>query len=112
MRSRRHGIPAVGMVHLSAGLCLSPRVTGAKARPLVERGMAEYRKGNVFISLPHAVASSAWILAQVGETEEALGRLWQGDELLKHRMANGTIEQAGMDYHWLGTRRVATWQAR
>jgi class 3 adenylate cyclase/tetratricopeptide (TPR) repeat protein len=97
-----HVTHAVGMAHLSAGLCLLAKGDWLEARPLVERGLAEYRKGNVFISLPHAVASLARILAQVGDVEEASRHLQEGEELLKYRIAGGTIDQAGMDYHWLG----------
>ena len=97
-----HGTHAVGMAHLSAGLCLLAKGDWLEARPFVERGLAEYRKGNVFISLPHAVASLARILAQVGDVEEASRHLQEGEELLKRRIAGGTIDQAGMDYHWLG----------
>lgn len=97
-----HHAFALGMVHLTAGLRLVAKGDWAQARPLVERGMAEYRKGNIFISLPHAIASSAWILAQVGETDKALGRLRECDELLQRRTANGIIEQVGMDYSWSG----------
>lgn len=97
-----HHAFAVGMVHLTAGLRLLAKGDWLRARPFVERGMAEYRKGNIQISLPHAVASSAWILAQVGEAEEALSRLREGDELLERRTASGIIEQVGLDYSWLG----------
>jgi class 3 adenylate cyclase/tetratricopeptide (TPR) repeat protein len=97
-----HHAFAVGMVHLTAGLRLLVKGDWVQARPLVERGMAEYRKGNIFISLPHAVASSAWILAQVGEAGEALSRLREGEELLERRTAGGLIDQAGLDYSWLG----------
>ena len=97
-----HGTHAVGMAHLSAGLALLAKGDWLEARPLVERGLAEYRKGNVFISLPHAVASLARILAQVGDVEEASRHLQEGEELLMREIAGGTIDQAGMDYHWLG----------
>jgi tetratricopeptide (TPR) repeat protein len=96
------GTHAVGMAHLSAGLYLLAKGDWLEARPLVERGLAEYRKGNVFISLPHAVASLARILAQVGDVEEASRHLQEGEELLRRQIAVGTIDQAGMDYHWLG----------
>jgi hypothetical protein len=91
-----------GLVHLSACRSLLAKGDWAQARPLVERGTAEYRKRNIFIGLPHAVASSARILAQVGEASEALNHLREGEELLKRRIAGGAIDQAGMDYQWLG----------
>lgn len=93
---------AVGMAHVTAGWCLLAKGDWTRARPLVERGAAEYRKANISLSLPHAVASSALVLAQVGEATEASDRLREGKELLERRIAGGTIDQAGMDYHWLG----------
>jgi tetratricopeptide (TPR) repeat protein len=97
-----HSAYAVGMAHVTEGWRLLAKGDWTRARPLVERGTAEYRKGNIFLALPHAVASSARILAQVGETSEAMNYLRQGEELLERGMARGTIDQAGMDYHWLG----------
>jgi class 3 adenylate cyclase/tetratricopeptide (TPR) repeat protein len=106
-----HSGYAIGMAQVTAGWCqlakgdwaqARPLVERAQARPLVERGVAEYRKGNISLSLPHAVASSALVLARVGEASEASSRLREGEELLGRRIAGGTIDQAGMDYHWLG----------
>jgi tetratricopeptide (TPR) repeat protein len=96
------GAFGVGMAHIGAGCLLLAKGDWEQARPLVERARAEYRKGNIFLSLPHAVASSARLLAQLGEASEALNRLQEGEELLERRIAGGTIDQAGMDCHWLG----------
>ena len=93
---------AVGQAHLAAGCLLLAKGDWAQARPLVERATAEYRKGNIVLGLPHPVASLAWILAQIGEADEALSRLREGEELLARLIAAGTIGQAGMDYQWLG----------
>jgi tetratricopeptide (TPR) repeat protein len=92
----------IGMAHLAAGWYFLAQGNWAQARDLIERGVAEYRKGNIILALPHAVASSARLLAQLGESSEALNRLQEGEELLEWRIAAGTIDQAGMDYHWLG----------
>jgi class 3 adenylate cyclase/tetratricopeptide (TPR) repeat protein len=96
------GTHTVGMAHLSAGLRLLAKGDWLEARPLIERGLAEYRKGSIFISLPHAIASSALMLAHIGEVSEALSRLQEGAEFLDRMTAHGTIDQSGMDYHWLG----------
>ncbi len=93
---------AVGMAHVTEGWRLLAKGDWTQARPLIEHGTAEYRKGNVFLALPHAVASTARILAQVGEAGEALSNLREGEELLERGIARGTIDQSGMDYHWLG----------
>ena len=84
----------------------------AKARPLIEHGIAEYRTGNIVLALPHAVASSAWVLAQVGEVSEALTRLREGEELLERQAARGFVDQLGSDYHCAGARRSAARPAR
>jgi tetratricopeptide (TPR) repeat protein len=97
-----HGPHIVGMARLSAGLGLLAEGDWAQARPLIEHGLSEYRKGSIFIGLPHAVASSALVLARVGETAEAWSLVQEGEERLDGLAARGTIDQLGMDYHWLG----------
>jgi tetratricopeptide (TPR) repeat protein len=97
-----HAAYAIGMTHLCESWRLLAKGDWRQARPLVERGTSEYRKGNILLALPHAVASSARILAQVGEACEALSCLRECEQLLERGIARGTIDQAGMDYHWLG----------
>jgi tetratricopeptide (TPR) repeat protein len=97
-----HSAYAMGMAHLAAGWRILAQGDWTQARPLIERGTTEYRKGNIFLALPHAVASSARILAQAGETSQAMDYLREGEELLERGIERGTIDQAGMDYHWLG----------
>jgi len=93
---------AVGAAQLCSGWNLLAKGDWARAWPHFERGTAEYRKGSIVLALPHALASSAWILAQLGETGQALGYLREGEEFLTQGIARGTIDQAGMDYQWLG----------
>ena len=52
--------------------------------------------------LPIAVASSAWVLAQVGETSEALTRLREGEQLLDRQATVGAVGFQGQAYHALG----------
>jgi len=47
------------------------------------------RAGNVELNLPGAIASSAWILAQLGECSEALTRLREGEQLVERQAARG-----------------------
>ena len=61
-----------------------------------------HRAGHVVLSLPHAVAFSTWVLAQVGEASEALARLREGEELLERQAERGFVDQHGGDYHALG----------
>jgi tetratricopeptide (TPR) repeat protein len=53
------------------------------------------------LNLPGAIASSAWILAQVGERSEALTRLQEGEQLLE-RQAPGVAS-----HHSLGRAALA-----
>jgi tetratricopeptide (TPR) repeat protein len=70
-----------------------------KARSLIEHGITVLRAGNVVILLPFAVASSAWVLAQLGEASEALNRLREGEQLLKRQVAGGiVVARSGVSY--------------
>jgi tetratricopeptide (TPR) repeat protein len=68
----------------------------------LEHGIATLRGANITLSLPRAVAASAWVLAQVGATTEALTRLREGEELLNHEVARGIADRHGEAYHSLG----------
>jgi hypothetical protein len=54
-----HHAFTVGQAHLTAGWLHLHQGDWAKARSLIEHGIAAYRAGNVVLSLPHSVASSA-----------------------------------------------------
>jgi tetratricopeptide (TPR) repeat protein len=69
---------------------------------VIEPWIAVVRTGNVVASLPVAVASSAWGLAQLGEASEALNRLREGEQLLKALAAKGFVATRGWVYHSLG----------
>ena len=49
-----------------------------------------------------AVTSFAWVLAQLGETTEALSRLREGEQLLERHAARGIVGYRGWAYHALG----------
>jgi tetratricopeptide (TPR) repeat protein len=108
MRPRRSGssrrrvarTPSAKLTSPPAGFTFT-RVTGRR-RPLIERGISAYRAGNVVLALPHPVASSALILAQLGDASEALTRLREGERLLESNAAKGLVDNHGGDYHWLG----------
>jgi tetratricopeptide (TPR) repeat protein len=79
----------VGLAHSGAGRLHLLKGDWAKARSLFEHGIAAYRMGNIFLDLPNAVAGSAWALAQVGETSEALTQLREGEQLAERYVASG-----------------------
>jgi len=91
----------VGMVQLAAGRLHLLEGDWAKARSLFEHGITVFRRG-LFLDLPRAVAGSAWVLAQMGETSAALTRLREGEELLERQAAGGIVGFHGGAYHWLG----------
>jgi len=92
----------VGVAHRAAGTLHLLKGNWAKARSLIEREIAVSRTGNVVILLPWAVASSAWVLAQLGEGDEALNRLREGEQLLERHAARGIVGQGGWAYQSLG----------
>jgi hypothetical protein len=77
----RYAFP-VGMAHVAPSWLHLLNGDWAQARSLIEHGIAAYRTGNIVLNLPHAVASSACALVQVGEAREALTRLREGEQLL------------------------------
>ena len=81
---------AASMLHLLKG-------DWAKARAMVEHWIAI--TGNVAMLLPWAVASSAWVLAQIGEANEALSRVREGEQLLERQAARGIVGHRGWAYH-------------
>ena len=73
-----------------------------KARSLIEHWIAAVRTGNVDLLLSRAVASSAWVLAQLGEVSEASNRLREGVQLVQSHTARGPVGYRGWAYHSLG----------
>jgi tetratricopeptide (TPR) repeat protein len=71
-----------------------------RARDLIEHAVAVFRNGNVVLQLPLAVARSAWVLAQIGETSEAVNRLREGGLLAERHSARGIVGLR--EYHALG----------
>jgi hypothetical protein len=69
----------VGLANWALGGVYLLRGDWGRARPLIEHAIAVLRAGNVAIPLSASVAASAWVLAQVGETSEALSRLREGE---------------------------------
>src|SRR5262245_39492547 len=92
----------VGVAHAAAGTLHVLRGDWAKARAVIEHALATVRSGNVVLLLPTVVAASAWVLAQLGETTEALNRLQEGEELVERQASSGFVREHGSDYHSLG----------
>jgi tetratricopeptide (TPR) repeat protein len=97
-----HHAFTVGQAHRGASTLHLFKGDWAKARALIEHGVAVLRTGNVVIALPWAIASSAWVLAQLGEASEALSRLREGEQLLECQAERGITGNLGLAYHALG----------
>jgi len=96
-----HHAFTVGFADWAAGTLHLLKGDWAKARSLIEHGIAVIRSGNVVLLRP-AVTSSAWVLAQVGEASEALNRLREGEQLLEREVASGIVGTRGWNYYSLG----------
>jgi tetratricopeptide (TPR) repeat protein len=92
----------VGLAHVGAGRPHLLKGDWAKARSLIEYGLAAFRTGNIVLDLPNAVASSAWALAQLGDAGEALTRLREGEQLAGRHLARGYRGFVGWTYQVLG----------
>ena len=92
----------IGLAHWGASTLHLLKGEWVKARSLIEHWIAVVRKGNVTVQLPTAVACSAWALAQLGEANEALERIREGEPLLERQAAQGVVFQRGWDYVSLG----------
>jgi tetratricopeptide (TPR) repeat protein len=97
-----HHAVTLGQAHRAAGMFHLLEGEWGKARSLIERLIAVVRTGNVVFLLPFAVASSAWVLAQLDEASEALNRLREGEQLLELQAAKGFVGDLGWAYHSLG----------
>jgi class 3 adenylate cyclase/tetratricopeptide (TPR) repeat protein len=95
-----HAFPA-GFAHRAAAAHHLLKGDWAKARSVIERWLGLVRTGNLVIQLHQALTSSAWVLAQLGESGEALNRIREGEQSLE-RQAGGIIVNLGWAYHFLG----------
>jgi tetratricopeptide (TPR) repeat protein len=86
----------IGQAYRAAGTLHLLRGDWAKARSLIEREMAVVRTGNVGLHLPQVVASSARVLAQLGESSEALNRLREGEQLVERYATRGAVVRLGL----------------
>ena len=95
-----HHAHTVGLAYYTTGMLHLLKGDWAKARSRIEHAIAVLRTGTVVLLLPSTVSSSAWVLAQLGETDEALARLREGAQLLDAVAARGLHGAAA--YHSLG----------
>jgi tetratricopeptide (TPR) repeat protein len=92
----------IGWAHFAASMPHLVKGEWTQARSRVEHWIAMLESGNVAIHLPWAIASSAWALAQLGETSEALNRVQQAEELLEQQAKIGIVGHRGWAYQAAG----------
>ncbi len=73
-----------------------------KASALLEHCITALRSGNVALQLPGSIAASAWALARLGQTSDALSRIREGEQLVDRIAATGNVGFRGWHYHSLG----------
>jgi class 3 adenylate cyclase/tetratricopeptide (TPR) repeat protein len=91
-----HHVYTICLAYFGAGTLRLLEADWPKARSLIEHWIAVARTGNILFHLPWAIASSAWVLAQLGEASEALNRIREGEKLIEHQAARGIM--ANLDW--------------
>jgi tetratricopeptide (TPR) repeat protein len=75
----------------------------ARARSLLEHGIEVIRAAeSIVLPFASAMASSGWVLAQLGEAGAALNRTREAEQLLERQSASGFVGMRGWVYHSLG----------
>jgi tetratricopeptide (TPR) repeat protein len=94
-----HRAITIGQAHLGATKLRLLKGEWAKARSLSERWIAVTTSGNVLLQLPLAISCSAWALAQLGEVNETLNHLREGERALER---SEFVFQHGWGFQSLG----------
>jgi tetratricopeptide (TPR) repeat protein len=100
-----HHALTVALAHGAAGLLHLRQGNWPKARPIIQHWIEVVRMGNITLDLPLAVARYAWVLAQLGEADEAVNRLREGEQLVERLVASGNVA-IGAIYLSLGRARL------
>jgi len=93
---------AVGMAHGGSAILSMIRGDWAKARSLLEPGLATIRNANIGLFLSEGVALSAWALAHLDEGKEALKLVLEGEQLVERLLTSGFVGLLGSTLHSLG----------
>lgn len=88
----------IGWASMSASMLHLFKGEWATTRSLVENWMNSRRTLDVAVLLPWAVATSAWALAEMGDTEHALTRIRDSEQLLERQAAMGIVGHRGWAY--------------
>jgi tetratricopeptide (TPR) repeat protein len=97
-----HHAYAISLAHQAAVTLHLLKGDWSKAHSVIERWINGVRTGNLVLSLPHALASAAWALAQLGEAREAENRLREGEQVVARLAASGIVGLRAWNYHAMG----------
>jgi class 3 adenylate cyclase/tetratricopeptide (TPR) repeat protein len=92
----------IAAAHWAASTLRLRKGEWTKARSLIEHQLAVVRAGSVVFLLPFVLASSAWVLGQLGEASEALSRCRESEQLLERHAARGILSGSTWAYSCLG----------
>jgi tetratricopeptide (TPR) repeat protein len=93
---------SIGWAHFAASMPHLLKGDWVKAQSVVEHWLAMLRTGNVAVHLPWAVASSAWAMAETGDTGDTLGRIREAEALLERQAGQGIVGHRSWAYHAVG----------
>src|ERR1700722_15754452 len=93
---------SIGWAHFAASMPHLLQGDWAKAQSLTEQWLTMLRTGNVSIHLPWAVASSAWAMAEIGESRETPNRIQEAEALLERQAGQGIVGHRSWAYHAVG----------
>jgi tetratricopeptide (TPR) repeat protein len=89
----------IGWAHLTASRLYMLKGDWAQARQLIEEWLNMPGTRDVTTLVPWAVTSLAWALAQMGETDQALSRVREGEEHLNRQETKGIFIHRDWGYH-------------
>jgi tetratricopeptide (TPR) repeat protein len=92
----------IGLAHHAGSALHLLRGEWGKARALTERWVELSRSGSPYLQLGYALSTRAWVLAQVGQAEEATESLCEGEQTLQASAEDGIVLHHGWGYESLG----------
>jgi class 3 adenylate cyclase/tetratricopeptide (TPR) repeat protein len=99
--STRHAF-SIGLAHRAAVTLHLLKGEWTRARSLIEHWIEVARAGNVVLQFPTAIASFAWVTAQLGAASEALDAVREGERLIERQATSGVVVNRGSVYHAIG----------
>ena len=93
---------AIAQVQLAGTTMHMLRGDWARARSVLEPGLVVVRAGNVANHLGRMLATSSWILAELGEVSLASERVREGEDVIERLFAQGLVGHLAWSFPLLG----------